>query len=110
MITPVCPGEARKPTVYSLGEAIEDIDQLGQALLPLDFPLLDAFGDALLDMTTQHRQADPVERRLGCRELLEDLDAEPRFLDHSPDAAHLPLDTVQARNQGLLLGGIQHKR
>src|SRR5690606_2552522 len=108
-ITPVCPGKARKHTVYSLGEAIEDVDQLGQALLPLDLSFIDPFRDALLDVTAQHGQADPVERRLSCRELLEDLDAQPRFLDHSPDAAHLPLDTVQARNEGLLLGGIQHK-
>jgi hypothetical protein len=41
-------------------------------------------------------EADAVERGLGGRELLEDFDAQARFLHHAPDAADLSFDPVQS--------------
>src|SRR5207342_506915 len=46
-------------------EAIEDVDQLRQALRGFGFSPNDAVGDALLDVVAEHRQADPVQRRFG---------------------------------------------
>ena len=84
-------------------EAVENIDELSEALRPFRFTLLDPLGDALLDMEFEHGQADTVQRGFGRGELLQDLDTQPRFLDHAADPAHLPLDAVQARHQRLLL-------
>jgi TetR/AcrR family fatty acid metabolism transcriptional regulator len=92
-----------------LGKAIEDVDQLGEALGLLGFTLGDPFGDALLDVEPEDGQADAVERRLGGRELLQNVHAEPRLLNHAADAAHLSLDAVQARDERLLLCLIQHE-
>ena len=61
-------------------------------------------------MEFEHGQADAVQRGFGRGELLQDLHTQPRFLDHSADAADLSLDAVQARHQPLLLCGVQHKR
>ncbi len=47
-------------------------------------------------MELEHCEADAIERRLGGGELLEDFDAQARFLHHAPDAARLPLDAVSA--------------
>lgn len=98
----------RNTQVYSLGEAVEDVHQLSQAFRTFRFSLVETFGNALFDVAPQDGEADPVERRFGRGQLLEDLDAEPGFLNHSPDSAHLPLDTVEPGNKGLLLGRIQH--
>ena len=40
-------------------------------------------------METEHGKADAVERGFRRGELLEDLDAEARLLNHAPDAADL---------------------
>jgi hypothetical protein len=94
--------------VYSLGEAIEDIYELSETPIPFRLPFFDPFRDALLDVTPEDRQADPVEGCLGRGELLEDLDAKPWLLDHAADPSYLPFDTVQPGNKRLLLTGIQH--
>jgi len=84
-------------------EAIENIDELREALGPFRLPLLDPFGDALLNMEFEHGETDAIQRGFRCGQLLQDLDAQPRFLDHAADAAYLPLDAVQACHQRLLL-------
>jgi hypothetical protein len=94
--------------VYSLGEAIEDIDELSETPIPFRLPLFDPFWDAFFDVTPEHRQADTVERGFGGGQLLEDLDAEAGLLDHAADPPYLPFDTVQPGNKRLLLSGIQH--
>lgn len=85
-----------------LGETVEDIDQLPKLLRPLGLPLLDALGNAGFDVEFQDGEADAVEGRLGGGELLEDVDAEPGFLHHPPDAPNLPLDPIEPGHQRLL--------
>ena len=77
-----------------LREAVEDIDQLGQAPRALLFPLFDAVGHALLDVKLEHGQADTVEGGLGSGELLQDLDAQAWLLDHAADSPNLAFDAV----------------
>ena len=89
-------------------EPVEDVDELVQAFRALGLSLIDAVRYAFLDMEAEHGEADAVHRRLGRRELLQDFHTQPRFLHHPPDAANLSLDAVQARDEGLLLGGIEH--
>lgn len=86
-----------------LCKAVEDIEQLGEALRALAVTLLDRRRDALFDVKLEDHQADAIEGRLGGRELLKDLDAQPRLLDHPADAADLPLDPVQPGDERLLL-------
>lgn len=89
-------------------ESVENIDELVQALGSFGFPGVDPFRHALFYVTAEHGQADPVERRLGGRKLLENFNAEPRLFDHAADSANLSFYTVQAGDEGLLLGGVQH--
>jgi hypothetical protein len=89
-----------------LREAVEDVDQLGKTLGALGLSLLDPVGDAFFHVEFQHGQADAIEGRLGSGQLLEDLDAQPRLLDHASDAPDLPFDPVQPRDERLLLGGV----
>ena len=91
-----------------LGEAIEDVDQLGEALSALGIALADPVGHAAFDVEFENDETDAVQRRLCRGELLEDFDAEPRFLDHAPDAADLSFDPVQPRDDSLLLCFVQH--
>jgi hypothetical protein len=91
-----------------LGEAVEDVDQLSQLPTLLGFTLCDAIGYARLDVELEDREADSIERGLGCRKLLQDFHACSRLLHHATDAANLSLDSVQAGDEGLLLGGVQH--
>ncbi len=93
-----------------LREPVEDIDELCKAPGALGFPLLEAVGDAFFDVEFQDGEADAVQRSFGSRKLLQDFDAKPWLLDHAPDPAHLPFDAVQARDEGLLLCSVQHKR
>jgi hypothetical protein len=60
-------------------------------------------------MEPEHREADPIERGLGSRELLKKLDAQPRFLHHPADPSNLTLDAVQSRHDRLLLRLVHHK-
>jgi hypothetical protein len=92
----------------SLCESIEDVHQLGQPFRSLGLALLDALRNALLDVKFEHREADAVHRRFSRRELLEDFQAQARFLHHAPDAPDLPLDTIQTGDDGLLLCGVEH--
>ena len=59
-------------------------------------------------MKLEDREADAIERRFGRGKLLQNLDAQAGFLHHPPDAAHLPFDPIQARDDRLLLGFVEH--
>src|SRR5579885_285435 len=70
-------------------------------------------GDAVTDVIVEQPQGQRVERRRRGGDLREDVDAVAVVLDHLLDAAHLPLDPVQAPNQsGLVVGvaGALHTR
>ena len=84
-------------------ETVENIDELRETLGALSLSLLDSVRDAFLDVKFHDGQADAIQRRLGGGELLQDLYAQPRLLDHAPDAPHLTFNAVQARDEGLLL-------
>jgi hypothetical protein len=58
---------------------------------------------------TEHAQTDPIQRSFSSRKLLENLDAEPRLLHHAPNAPNLTLDTIETRDERLLLCIIQHE-
>ncbi len=93
-----------------LREAVEDIDELRKALGSLSFPLREAVGNTFFDVELQNGEADAIQRGFGGRELLQDFDAKAWLFDHAPDATHLSLDAVQARDESLLLYSVQHKR
>ena len=92
------------------GEAIEDVDELGETLGPLGIALGDALGHARFDVEAEDREADAIQRRFGGGELLQDFHAQARLLDHPPDAAYLPFDAVQPCDDSLLLRLVQHAR
>src|SRR4029079_18858415 len=73
-------------------EAVEDVDELREALRGLGLSAHDAVRYALLDVIAKHRQADAVQGGFSGRELLQQLHADPRLLHHPPDAAHLSLN------------------
>ena len=89
-------------------ETVENVDEFVQPMRLLRLTLGDAVGDASFDVKLEDREADPIERGFGSRELLKDLHAQPGLLDHPADAAHLPLDAVQPRDNRLLLLLVQH--
>ena len=92
------------------GEAVEDIDQLTELAALFRFTLRDAVGNTPLDVKLENGEADTVERGLGSRKLLKELDAQPRLLHHPADASNLALDTVQARDDSLLLRLVEHSK
>src|SRR3954454_5030042 len=98
------------PVTSLFRKSIENIDQLGELLAPLRFPLADALGDAPLHVELEHREADSIQGGFGGRELLQDLDAESWLLHHPPDPSHLSFDSIQTRDDRLLLRLIQHGR
>src|SRR5712691_5762214 len=63
-------------------------------------------GDAAVDVVTEDLQAERVERGRHRAELGEDVDAVALLFDHPFDPAHLPLDPVQALDQGGLVGDV----
>jgi hypothetical protein len=89
-----------------LPEPIEDIDQFVELLPVLAVTLGDGVLDAVIDMMAEHRKADSVQGSLGSCQLLQNLNAGSRFLDHAPDSAHLPLDAVQATDKRLRIIGL----
>ena len=99
-VSPVCPA--------LFGEAIEDVDELGELLASLDVPFDQAFGDTVVDVILEDGEADSIERRLGRRQLLEDFDAEAWLLHHATDPANLTFDPIQSRDERLLFGCAQH--
>jgi hypothetical protein len=54
--------------------------------------------------------ADAPDRRFCRRKLLQNGDAETRLLDHLPDAAELPLDALQSREDVALMLDVQRGR
>ncbi len=91
------------------GETVEDGDELIQPAFAFDLAKFDAFGHTLLDVCLDDSKADAIERGFGGGELLKDFDAEARFFHHPADPAHLAFDAVQARDECLLPGCVQHK-
>src|SRR4051812_44058641 len=83
-------------------EAIEDVDELGELLIAVLVSLDERVGDAAFDVEAEDGEADPVQRGLGGGELLEDLDAQARLLDHATDPAHLVFDAIEPRHDRLL--------
>jgi hypothetical protein len=92
-----------------LGEPVEDVDQLREALALFGIALGDAFRHAGFDVKAEDGEADAIERRFGGGELLQDFDAEARLLDHPPDPADLPLDAIETCDDSLLLRFVQHR-
>jgi hypothetical protein len=89
--------------VRLFGEAVENIDQLGESLRLLRFPFGDTIRDAFLDVKPQNRETDPVQRCFGRRQLLKNVYAEARLLHHPADAADLTFDSIEACDKALLL-------
>src|SRR3954453_19945883 len=92
-----------------LGEAVEDVHELREPARPLGLALRNAIGDAALDVELEYRKADSIQRRFRGRQLLQELDAEPRLLNHAPDASNLPFHAVQPRHDRLLLRLVEHR-
>jgi len=90
------------------GEAVENVDEFLHPGAALFRAILDALRDTALDVVAQDGQADAIQRGLSGRQLLQDFNAEARFLHHALDAAHLPLNSIEPRDQKLLLSNIQH--
>ena len=63
--------------------------------------------NAMIDVVFEHGEADPVQRRFSCGQLLQDLNARPRFLDHPADASDLAFDAIQTTNEGVLILGFE---
>src|SRR3954453_667054 len=64
-------------------------------------------GDAVAHVPVEQPEGDLVERRLGCCDLRQDVDAVAVVLDHPLDAAHLALGPTQALEQLVLGGGVR---
>lgn len=92
-----------------LGETVEDVDELVQLFAALDLALCDAIAHAVVDMMLEDCQADSIQRRLGRGQLLENLHAEPRFLDHPADAPDLALNPIESRDERLLFRCSKHQ-
>jgi hypothetical protein len=90
------------------GEAVEDRNELIKSALAFSLAQFDAFGHALFDVCLDDGKADAVERRFGGGELLKDFNAETGFFHHPADPADLAFDPVQASDECLLLGCVQH--
>jgi hypothetical protein len=92
-----------KPHVLVVGglfrEAVEDVYKFGKSARLLWLALDDAIGHTPFNMELEHRKTDSVERRLGCRKLLQKLDTESRLLNHPADASNLALNAVQSRHE-----------
>ena len=74
-------------------------------------PLLLAAGavpadDAVADVLVEHAEGDAVEGGAHRGDLRQHVDAVAVLLDHPRDAAHLPLDARQAREELVLGGGV----
>lgn len=91
-----------------LGETIEDVDKFREALTAFRSALFDPIRDAPLDVISEDREADAIERRFGRGELLENIDAESRLLYHPPDPSNLPFDSIEPGHERLLLRLVQH--
>src|SRR2546425_1180291 len=63
-------------------------------------------GDAAVYVVAENLQPKRLERCRHRADLGEDVDAVALVLDHPLDPAHLPLDPVQALDQGVLVGDI----
>ena len=63
-------------------------------------------GDAVVDVVVEDPIRDAVERGRDRADLRQDVDAVAVLRDHPLDAAHLPLDAVQALDDRVLVGGV----
>src|SRR5205085_10369517 len=105
---PVCPpsGPGRQPerrnsSVNLLSglspEFLENIHQLVKhGVLASVVTTGDRVGHAILQVVAEDDPADALQGRLGGRELVQDLGAGLLLLQHLVEAAHLPLDPLEA--------------
>jgi hypothetical protein len=82
-----------------LREAIEDVYKFGEPARLFRLALDDAIGHTPFDVELEYRKADSIQRRFGCRQLLQKLHTQSRLLNHPTNASNLPLDAVQPRHQ-----------
>jgi hypothetical protein len=70
----------------------------------------DAVRNALLDVKFEDDMADAPNRRFRRRQLLQNRDTETGLLDHLADAAELPFDALQPREDVSLMLDVQRGR
>jgi len=70
----------------------------------------DAVRNALFDVEFEDDMADAPDRRFRRRQLLQNRDAETRLLDHLANAAELPFDALQPREDVALMLDVQRGR
>src|SRR5437016_2582475 len=92
------------------GESIDDVDELGEAFGVFVGPLRDAVRHTLFDVKFEDDMADAPDRRFRRRQLLQNGDAETGFLDHLANAAELPFDALQPREDVALMLDVQRGR
>src|SRR5215216_1379602 len=92
------------------GEPVDDVHELGEAFGVFVRPLGNAVRDALFDVKFEDDMADAPNRCFRRRQLLQNRDAETRLLDHLADAAELPLDALQSREDIALMLDVQRGR
>jgi len=86
------------------GESVEDIDQFGHPFAAFRLTLLEGLLDAVIDVVSEDRQADSVERCFSSSQLLEHFHAWTGFLQHPSDPPYLAFHPVEARDERLLAG------
>jgi len=87
----------------SAPSAVQDLQQLVDLGLPLALAAaMEGVRHAMPEVIAQGLLLDLVERRPHRANLGQDVDAVAFFLDHAGDAAHLTLDTPEARQLGFL--------
>jgi hypothetical protein len=91
-------------------EPIEDVDELVQLVPAFGFTFGKPISDTVIDVVPEHRQADSIEGRLSGRQLLKDLNARTRLLDHASNAANLAFDAVEAPDERLLFRSAKYGR
>ena len=106
----VCPPKRVTGRGNLTGEAIDDVDQFGEAFSVFVRTLSHAVRDTLFDVKLEDNMADAPDRRFCRRKLLQNGDAETRLLDHLPDAAELSLDALQSREDVTLMLDVQRGR
>src|SRR5258705_5454655 len=106
----VCPPKRVTGRGNLTGEAIDDVDQLGETFRVFVSALRDAVRNTLFDVKFEDDMTDAPDRRFRRSQLLQDGDTEARLLDHLADAAELPLDALQSRKDVALMLDVQRGR
>jgi hypothetical protein len=87
---------------------VDDIGQLGQAAELLGASELDRAGQASLHVVAEDGHLNALQRGVNGGELLENIHAEARFLDHPLDPADLAFDAAEARADIFLVRLVEH--